>query len=87
MLWIVHLDHHLDPRLVGSDATGIGEQLRIALGVDDGLIRRRRGQAIAVAEHRLVGAHPPIVLPRSTVGVEGAVGEVDVGNRGRHKTS
>ena len=71
-------------RLVGADAAGVGEQLRIALGLDHGLVRRRRGQAIAVAEHRLVGPHPAVVLTRAAVGVEIAVGQIDIGLSGRH---
>ena len=66
MLRVVHLDHHLDAGLVGSDAAGVGEQLGIALGLDDGLIRRRGGQPVAVPEDRLVLPHPAIDAARES---------------------
>ena len=75
---IVHVDHVGHPRLVRPDAAGGREQLRVALGVEQRLIGRRRGQSVAVAEHRLVGPHPLVGLPRIAVGVEVAVGQIDV---------
>ena len=65
MLRVVHLDHHLDAGLVRSDAAGVGEQLGVALGLDDGLIRRRGRQPLAVPEHRLVFPHPAVDGPES----------------------
>ena len=87
---IVHVDHVRHPRRIGTNAAGVGEQLRIALGIDDGLIRRRADQAVAIAEHRLVGAHPPIGLARRpALGVEVAVGQIDIwpGLHGCHEIS
>ena len=77
MLRIVHLDHHLDPVLVGSDAAGVREQLGIALGLDHGLIRRRGGQPVAVPKDRLVLPHPAVDGP-GVACVESAVGQVDI---------
>ena len=77
MLRVVHLDHHLDAGLVGPDAAGVGEQLGFAFGLDDGLIRRRGGQPVAVPEDRLVLPHPAV----NGVGVtrvESAVGQIDI---------
>ena len=79
MCRIVHVDHHRQARLIGADAACVGEQLGIALRVDHGLVRRRRGQPVAVAEHRLVGPHPPVRFAgRGSIGVESAVGQVHV---------
>ena len=86
MLRIVHLDHHLDPVLVGSDAAGIREQLGVALGFDDGLIRRRGGQPVAVPEHRLVLPHPAVDRPGVTR-VESAVRQIDIWSGHRHEIS
>src|ERR1700757_954892 len=77
MLRIVHLDHHLDARLVGPDAAGVREQLGFAFGLDDGLIRRRGGQPVAVPEDRLVLPHPAIKRVRVTRGEKGG-GQMDI---------
>jgi hypothetical protein len=86
MLRIVHVDHHLDPVLVGSDAAGIREQLGVALGLDDGLIRRRGGQPVAVPKDRLVFPHPAVDGPGVTC-VKSAVGQIDIWPGHRHEIS
>ena len=79
MCRIVHVDHVGHAGSLRPDSAGVGEQLRVALGVEHGLIARRGSQPVAVAEHRLMGPHPAVRLAGPAVGVEGAVGEVDVG--------
>ena len=36
------------------------------------------GEAVAVPEHRLMDPHPAVGVPGAAVGVEGAVGQIDV---------
>ena len=73
--------------LVGPDAARIGEQLRLPLGLDHRLVRRRGGQAVAVPEDRLVLAHPLVDRPR-VAGVERAVGQIHIRlGRGHGRTS
>ena len=83
MCGIVHVDHHRQARLIGTDAAGVGEQLGIALGVDHGLIGRRGGQPVAVPEHRLVGRASTVRRDARVVGVESAVGQIHVRLRRR----
>ena len=66
------------PGVFRPDAAGVREQLRVALGIEHRLIRRGGGQTVAVTEHRLVRAHPRIGRTGTAVGVEVAVGQVDV---------
>ncbi len=88
MCRIIHVDHHWQGILIGADAACVREQLGIALGVNHGLVRRRRGQTVAVTEHRLVGPHPSVGFAGGgTVGIEIAVGQIHIGLRHGHEIS
>ena len=68
---------------LGPDATARREQVLLPFGVEDGRMRGGGGLPGAVPEHRLVGRHPAVGGAGPTVGVERALGEVDVGRDGR----